>query len=78
MHTSGGRKYLFSVQYTVLSAVSSSSLHQKHLDISGFRRRRIIMRNTEECKMQSAKCKINLFWSFELEFRILQRVMDGD
>jgi len=39
------------------------------LGITGFRRRRIIMRNAEKCKMQNAKCKINS----DLAFGILQR-----
>ena len=45
IRTSGGRIYRSLAQCTVSLAVCSSSLRQKHLGITGFRRRRIIMRN---------------------------------
>ncbi len=66
IRTSGGRIYRSLAQCTVSLAVCSSSLRQKHLGITGFRRRRIIMRNTEKCKMQNAKCKINLDLVFSI------------
>ncbi len=45
MRTSGGRKYLPLAQFTVSLVALSSSLRQKRLGITGFRRRRIIMRS---------------------------------